>query len=50
MAGALLAAGFLDITQERPREGALLTRANPPSPTVRAVLSEALRPPTTPPG
>ncbi len=42
LAGALLTAGFLGIGQERPREGALLTRASPPSPTVRAILASAV--------
>jgi hypothetical protein len=49
LAGALLAAGFLGIVQERPREGALLTRANPPPPSVRAILAEAVRPLPPPP-
>jgi hypothetical protein len=43
LAGALLTAGFQGIVQDRPRDGALITRGHPPPAAVRTVLLEALR-------
>jgi hypothetical protein len=42
IAGALLTAGFVGISQERPREGALLSHGRPPPAAVRAALLEVV--------
>jgi hypothetical protein len=49
LAGALLGAGYLRIAQERPREGALLTRAQPPPAAVRAALADTAEAPSPEP-
>ena len=41
----MLAAGFLGVGQERPREGALLTRGQPPPSAMRTALADAARTP-----
>jgi hypothetical protein len=41
LAGAMLAAGYSGIIQQRPREGALFTHGRPPPPAVRMVLVES---------
>jgi hypothetical protein len=45
LAGALLGAGYLSVGQERPREGALLSRGHPPPVAVRTALADAARTP-----